>query len=283
MARPFIKYLGGKRGHKVLEHLKVALSKPTDTYLAVMAGGGGDFFTLQEAGHLEGCTVILNDADVELVQLYTALQTYPHRTHKVAQSEVDVVTGQSQASAGRYYNDVRELWNAGGQRHQGTQLFLRHAAFNGLFRRNLSGEMNVPPRDLNRLTIPSLSDLVECAEALKGVELLDWDFRRIEEDEDLFVGPGTLIYLDPPYDGGFTEYIAGGFKDQDQHDVVVLAAEWARRGASVVYSNAATPLIRALLSEHWPEATVELTDVRRPVSSDGATRGAVPEVIAYVY
>jgi site-specific DNA-adenine methylase len=153
-----------------------------------------------------------------------------------------------------------------------------------LWRVNQRGEMNTPPRDkLSEIHLPTVPELLECASALEGASLLDWDFRRYEEDENMFIGPGTLVFVDPPYDGdgAFRQYTADGFTETDQRDLVRLASEWSARGATVIYTNASTPLVRDLLDEEWPRADIEVVDVKRPVACKAESRAPVPEIIAY--
>jgi DNA adenine methylase len=280
MARPFVKSPGGKRDHCVIEQLTELPSDEYHTYVEPFLGGGAAFWRLQEAGHLADKTVILGDADADLVSLYAAVRKNPHALHAEALDERDfIATLPSKSDRKKSYNGLRELWNLG-EKKLGYQLVLRHACFNGVWRVNQGGAMNTPPRDkLDQLSIPQLPDLLECAQALESVELVDWDFREYEER--CFIGPGTLVYLDPPYDGSFTGYTPQGFDFDDQADLVKLAAEWAGRGAAVYYTNAATAPIASLLAEHWPTATVEKVEAKRSVSADGSARGPAPEVIAY--
>jgi DNA adenine methylase len=284
MAKPLVKYPGGKRDHVVLEQLsKLAQEIYFDTYISPTCGGAADFFALQERGLLTDKTVILGDADADLIQLYAAVLKNHHAVYKRARDEADHIALLTEKGKGKYYHSIRSLWNLG-ERNPGVQLFLRHACWNGLFRRNQKGELNTPARDLDNLSIPSIGELADAAAAFEGVELVDWDFRQYEEDDDVFVGPGVLMYVDPPYDGknGFRQYVAGGFTVDDQRDLIEHCATWSRRGATIVYSNADTALINQLLSDAWPEATVEHVHADWTISSDVKTRGLKPEVIAHV-
>ncbi len=282
MAQPFIKFPGGKRDHVVIDTIIKLQPSLFDTFVEPFVGGGGILFGLEASNFFDGVTVIAGDADADLVGLYAAIRRNPHSVYRKARAEADHVGSyKSEKQRKKAYNDLRDLWNLGDKK-PGYQLYLRHACFNGVFRVNKKGEMNMPPRDrLENVYIPQVPELLSCAQALQGVELLDWDFRTYEER--LFIGPGTLVYLDPPYDGdkAFREYTAAGFTDDDQRELIELAATWADRGATVVYSNADTPLVRKLLTEYWPESTVAAVSAKRTVSCDGETRNPAAEVIAY--
>lgn len=281
MAKPFTKHPGGKRDHVVISFLTSVLqTQPeVDTFIDPTFGGGSVFFALESAGLLVKKTVIVGDKDADLISLTDAVRARPEAVYRLAAKEATNLAGAPPREQKSMYNTNRELFNLGDKK-PGLQLFLRHACFNGLFRRNRSGKLNTPPRDrLDQIFIPSIDDLKECAAALQNVELLDWDFRQYEDEEDLFIGPNTLVYLDPPYDGGFVNYVADGFTENDQRDLIMLASEWAARGATVVYSNSATSLVCDLLRELWPEARVEYINARRSISSDGDRQPAAEVLV----
>jgi DNA adenine methylase len=279
MAQPVVKFPGGKREHVALD-LLLGLDYHYDTYAEIFLGGAAAFCALQEAGKLEGKIALLGDADRDLIALYAAIRKNPHKVHEVALVERDhIASYRTQRERKKSYNNLRDLWNLGSKK-PGYQLCLRHACFNGAFRLNKSGGMNMPPRDkLDELALPSVPQLLDFATALEGAELLDWDFR--EYAERVFIGFGTLVYLDPPYDASFDAYTAEGFDDEDQEDLIKQAAEWAGNGAKVVYSNAATELIRDLLSAHWPHATVQEVTAKHVISCDGTQRGDVAELLVH--
>jgi site-specific DNA-adenine methylase len=143
--------------------------------------------------------------------------------------------------------------------------------------------MNTPPRDhLESVRIPTAAEIGAAKEALERCILLDWDFRRLEEDDSVFIGPGSIIYCDPPYDGdgSFRQYIAEGFSQRDQHDLIVLLAAWCDRGAFCVTTNANTDFITREIAEFWPAATVVRVEASRSISAHG-DRNSAKEIIAY--
>ena len=286
MANPFVKFPGGKRNHVSL--VSAYLPPTFSTYIEPFTGAGGIFFGLEAAGllNLRAGLVVLSDADPDLIALYEAIRTDPAAVLKQALEEAEFVAGyNTEAGRKEAYNELRQLYNLG-EKLPGYQLYLRYACYNGVFRMSKAGNMNMPPRDhLDRTpsTLPSLDALQDCARALHGVELLDWHFAQIESDGSVFVGPGTVVYIDPPFDGAgaFREYTAAGFDHDDQEEVLRLAAEWSARGARVIYSNAYTPWVSRALKRLWPAATVTLIDAKRVVSCKASTRGIVKEILAY--
>ncbi|MNS86941.1 Modification methylase DpnIIA [compost metagenome] len=77
--------------------------------------------------------------------------------------------------------------------------------------------------------------------------------------------PGDFVFLDPPYDGTYTGYTAGGF---DLAAQVALADEVQRLtalGVKIVLTNADTPIIRELYSRH----TIREVAAPRSISCKG--------------
>lgn len=322
MAIPFIKFPGGKRDHAVVALLADILrSAPYHTYAEVMVGAGGPFFGLQAAGVCP-LNVLLNDADVELMQLYAALRSDMTPVLARAQMERDTLTALAPSLRKPAYYALRDRWDAG-ERSPGLQLFLRWACFNGLFRRNSKGFMNTPCSDkLRKVPLPNIAKLTAVSSVLQGhwlnvsadqmysasvpvqrarptrslrlrdgveaepksfggraaVTLLDWDFRELEQA--VFFGPGTLVYVDPPFDKSFNMYVAAGFTPVDQLELIEQCARWSRAGATVVYSNHTTPLIEVGLVDRWRSAVRFPVFAKRTIAADPLCRDPAPELIA---
>jgi len=258
-----------------------------DFFVEPMMGGGSVYLGLRSRGFLRRTYAFLGDANRELVALYGAIRKSPRDVYAGACE----YAGELRACDDRkgYYNMVRETYNmdvqAGELPPPGLTLFLRWACYNGVFRISRAGNMNMPPRDkLHQVPMPQLSQLESFSVAIKrDVELLNWDFRRYEDDEDIFIGAGTVVYLDPPYDGPktFKEYTAAGFTQDDQVDLISLAKTWASRGARVIYSNAATDNILDLLGSHWPQAELIIHDQKEIVACKSDARTPRTEVLAW--
>lgn len=279
--KPFLKFPGGKRDHVPL--IVDRLPSKFRNYVEPFLGGGAVFFGMQSQGLLHDKTVILGDVDSDLVALYEAVRDAPAELLMLAEKEA-LFIGEHETDRSRKgaYNELRELWNLGCRDPHYT-FYLRAACYNAVFRVNQKGHMNMPPRDtLHNLALPSLEHLQACSWALRDVELLDWHFSQYESDGSVFIGPGTVVYLDPPYDGAgaFRNYVATSFYQDDQIEVLQLAAEWSDRGATVIYSNADTPFIRDALAHYWPTAQIDFIDAVRFVSCKPDTRGVVTEILA---
>jgi DNA adenine methylase len=170
----------------------------------------------------------------------------------------------------RFYYAQRAFFNSlinlpgGRDTNEAAEIFyyLNRTGFNGLCRFNGSGEFNVP---FGRYaSIDYRRDFAAYASVLKKWEIRCGDFYTLDVAADDFV------YLDPPYDGTFTDYSAGGFSWDDQ---VHLADCFASHSGPVVASNQATDRVMALYRNRG--FRVELIEVRRRISANGDRTPAV--------
>lgn len=263
--------VGGKR--KLAPRILDCMTRPFDLYCEPFLGGGAIFLALHEAGRItEDTTVILGDANKDLIALWEAVRDNPAGTTQAANRIAYRCNGLED------YRAQRQLWNEG-DRTPARQLYLRANSFNGLWRENKQGAMNadwckeLPSRQVNR----ALIDASSLALRYPHAELLDWGFEQYEE---LDLGEGALIYLDPPYLGGWSDYTAGGWSEADFAKLCRMAARWTEHGAHVVLSHSDTPASREILQSDWPKAQLAQVYARRMINRDGGGRGPVAELLA---
>lgn len=250
-----------------------------DTYLEPFLGGGAVFYALESEGRLDGKLTVLGDGDPDLITLYAAVRDDTAGLIRDAGRHIAAADSDPE----NYFKHQQDLWNARVEnRTPGRHLYLRRACWNGLWRTSKTeGRFNTPWRKEPPAPLDE-QKLLRAAVTLRGVELLDWDFRRYETDESFFVGERTLVYLDPPYlgdAGDFTGYLPTGWGEKDLRELLELCREWTDRGAHVLLSHSNTEETRRLIGEVWSRSTVHLIDARRSINSDGEGRGPVKEVI----
>lgn len=113
--------------------------------------------------------------------------------------------------------------------------FLMKTGFNGVWQ--LNGNTNNrfgTPCGLMKHTdkVYDKDNVMEWHEALQKCEITSGDYKQTLKD----VGPGSYIFLDPPYRGGFADY--GTEKDDNfQQEVVNYLNAAAARGAYCMLSN----------------------------------------------
>lgn len=163
----------------------------------------------------------------------------------------------------------------GGLRLAAMFLYLNRAGFNGMYRENSKGEMNIPPGRYAKPELVNAEVLHACSAALQGVQLHVRGFEAALSQ----AGAGDLVYLDPPYFDTFTAYSKGGFDLEAQRQLAEAAAAAAARGAKVIISNSDTPEMRELYETHG--FTVGELKAARNINSDGAGRAKVTEIVAF--
>jgi DNA adenine methylase len=256
-ASPIVKWPGGKRWIVPLVGMGIhrRLLRTGGRYLEPFLGGGA------MALFLGAPRMILGDVERPLVALYTALQRDPARVHRLA--------GQLFRAGTRRldYEAVRRSSPRAPAAQAARLLYLNRLCFNGLYRTNRKGQFNVPYGQYTNPCLPSRTDLEDAARALAGAEIWHGDFEAIVRQ----ARRGDVIFADPPYDGTFTKYSAGGFSPKDQARLVDELLSAHARGAHFVSTNADTKWIRSAYA--WAE--VVPTAERRNINRNGKGRGRV--------
>ncbi len=210
---PLIKWPGGKRS----ELPSIAPRVPRhDRYFEPFFGGGGVFFALID------CESWGNDLHPDLIMLYElvaaqdagflgALHDFLGRWER---STLDQREG--------LYYECRSRYNG----HRGSDacraadfFVLRELAYGGMFRFNSRGEFNVPfgraygrsgilTKKIRRLSAPSVQA------KLSRLHLSALDFADFLGKHKF--GPTDFMFVDPPYDTAFSNYVGNGFDAEDQ-------------------------------------------------------------------
>jgi DNA adenine methylase len=120
-------------------------------------------------------------------------------------------------------------------------IYLNRTGFNGLYRENREGAFTIPYGGGDRSPKQLLKDrrLEEAAVVLKGADITFSDFELTMRTAK----EGDFVYCDPPYtakhnNNGFRRYNESIFSWSDQVRLHKAARAAARRGATVVVSNA---------------------------------------------
>lgn len=265
LARPFMKWVGGKT--RLLEQYADLFPRSFARYHEPFVGGGAVFFALGPS------EATLCDTNAELVNVYRVvrdrvssliknLQRHRYdKAHYYAVRAIDPATLDPVERAAR-------------------TIFLNRCGFNGLYRLNKSGKFNVPFGRYSNPTICDEPNLRACARALGGVELVHSTYETVVDAAE----EGDFVYFDPPYHplsktASFTEYVAGGFSDEDQVRLSILYKALTLKGVKAMLSNSSTPLIHTL----YKDFDVRIVQAPRAVNSNPARRGKVPEVVVLNY
>lgn len=254
---PIVKMPGGKTRllHELLPRIPPLAA--TGRYFEPFCGGAAVFFALAPM------RAVIADANADLIATYRAVA-----------ADVEAVIAELEQFQRRHsernYLATRAAWNRGA-RTPATFLYLNRTCFNGLWRVNRAGEFNVGPGKYRDPFGGIYERLRAAAPMLACSELRTGSYVDTLAD----AAAGDVVYLDSPYDAGWTAYTAAGFTDADQAELAFTVRTLAARGVRCVVSNADTPRIRAL----YAGLQIDVVRCTRSVNCDGAGRGAVDEVI----
>ncbi|MGC8472701.1 MAG: DNA adenine methylase [Acidimicrobiales bacterium] len=259
-ARPFIKWVGGKRS--ILPLLLERVPPSFSRYAEPFVGGGALFFALRAAGF--GQPAQLADANERLVT-----------TYEVVRDDVDalieVLAFHADAHDAEHYRLARLELSSETDPVKKAALFiyLNKTCFNGVYRVNKADVFNMGLGTLDSGWVLDADNLRQASAALQGVVLAHGDFSA------LVPASGDFVYLDPPYDKTYTGYTTQGFDESFQRRVAELCRSIDQVGGLFLASNADTPLIRAL----YDGFVVEEVSAVRSVSCAGHQRGRVRELL----
>jgi len=296
MARPFLKWAGGKR--QLISEIEARLPADIDdctTYVEPFIGGGSVLFRMLELFEFE--TVHVSDLNLELMLCYRTIREDADAVsgHLLSLSEMYPTDKEGQKAI---YHDVRDEWNASvGREGQfegedaaaraARTIFLNKTCFNGLFRVNKSGLFNVPCNYTKRPSLPTEAELLEVQETLQGADIRVAGFEECEE----LVDEGSFVYFDPPYrplsdTSGFVSYSKEDFDDDDQRRLAELFRRLDAKGARLMLSNSDprnTNPDDDFFDELYSGFRVERVMARRSINSVGGGRGEITEIMVRNY
>lgn len=273
--RPFLKWVGGKR--QLLKDLVRLLPKTFGRYYEQFVGGGALFF------HLLPAHAILSDVNADLVNAYVVVRDYTNsliaHLYGLQGEYLELSMDGREAMYYRIRADAdQRLRSAVGR--AARMIFINKTGFNGLYRVNRSGKINVPFGKHKCPAICDTDNLRACARALKRSDILLASF----EDTMARAVSGDLVYCDPPYvpagpTADFTAYAKDGFGMAAQEALAAAVERLTARGIHVMLSNADVPWVR----ERYAAFHVHGVTARRAVNCKGSKRGPVGEVIVTNY
>lgn len=264
--KSFIKWVGGKT--QLLPHLLELAPKEFKSYHEPFLGGGALFFALEPE------TAYLSDFNPRLINAFRCVK-------EDLQGVVSHMRTFKRTKECFY--EQRDLLNKEGSvffaeaEAAARFIFLNKTCFNGLWRENAGGGMNVPYGGDRSGKFLDESNLMACSIALRASNLYlsSHDFGEVDNHAD----EGDFVYFDPPYipltATSFVDYTADGFGAPEQLRLRGLAVSLKSRGVHVMLSNSDTPLVREL----YKGFDLHEVQARRSVNSDGMGRGKVGELI----
>ena len=246
MAKPFLKWAGGKR--QLITTIEGVLPKnieDLDTYIEPFIGGGALLFHFLEKNQFKNWHI--SDINPELILCYKRIKDSVKLVNTALNKLISEYPTDNESRATFFY-EIRSQWNSNldienmSKKKQcervAQTIFLNKTCFNGLFRLNRKGEFNVPTGKYVNPSFPSNNDLIAVSKALSNVKIhlgaydsaIDW----IEGE--------TLVYFDPPYrplskTSSFVSYSKGDFNDEDQNNLAEFCNTLNDRNVKFILSN----------------------------------------------
>jgi len=258
-AIPFLRWVGGKKNFvpTLAPTIKTYLEETKGHYIEPFVGGGAMMLALGLP------KTVINDVLPDLTKTYLAVRDSPVEVGLLLCELRDWGTEEN------HYYAVRASEPDSDVDAAARMIYLNAHCFNGIWRTNKSGKMNVPyGKKADKITDALLERIGEASEALQGVEVFNEDFEPVVKAAE----EGDLLYVDPPYDGTFVDYAEEGFVGMSQHRLGSELAEADKRGVAFICHNADTELVRNWFSY----ATIVRVGEARSVNSDGKGRGKAP-------
>lgn len=288
LARPFIKWVGGKT--QLLD--EVCKSLPRDfatrrhiTYVEPFVGGGAVmFWILQAYPNIE--RAVINDINPELICTYRVIKEDAESLISALlriQAEYLPLSSESRKD---YYMRKRALFNTKPINPVETAalfIFLNRTCFNGLYRVNSKGAFNVPHGKYANPRICDEENIRSASRVLQKVEILCGDFAQTGD----YAGSNTLYYFDPPYKpltdtSSFTSYAKGGFDDSEQIRLRDFCNRISEAGSMFVASNSDPKDLNSeekFFDDIYQHFTIKRVSASRMINSDSSARGAISELM----
>jgi DNA adenine methylase len=268
--RPFLKWAGGKRN--LIPEILARFPPGYRDYYEPFLGGGAVFLALSPGGRIGGRT-FLGDLNPDVAICWSVIR-----------DSVDELIGQLRELANRTsredYERVRDLApqqpGYGPIEQAARTIYLNRLCFNGLYRVNQKGQFNVPYGKQKTPGVVDAPNLRVVSEALQGVSITNGHYAETLKQ----VGPGDLVYLDPPYvptsaTANYVGFCPNGFGPADQEELAATFDRCARAGATVLLSNSDTPEARYLYRRYRIDPIV----ARRSIAASGTKREPAREIL----
>ena len=278
----FIKWCGGKKRLSKQIIGKFPDKSEYDIYCEVFLGGGSIFFELKPE------KAILADINPNLINTFIMvrdnLKELKKELKKIHDEYNALPEGKSQERKDYYY-DIRKkynkLKNSKKKKDRLTLakyfIFLNKTGFNGMYRENAKGELNIPIGSYKTPIIYNSEVLDSCSELLQNKEIVCMDcFSLLDKVRAEHPNERILYYLDPPYyvcdESKFKSYTKDDFTNEHQKR---LADYLKNNKLTFVASNAECEEVREL---YEGVSEIESVEISRTIKGD-ADRGKAKEVI----
>ena len=266
MARPVLKWAGGKRRLRFEMERLIPKDYLDRSYHEPFFGGGAIFF------HFEPSRGSINDVNKRLMSFYQVVKDSPR--------ELIEEVSQYKYSKGQYY-ECRRMFNEdelSKLQEAAILLYMNKTGYNGLYRVNSKGRYNVPFGKFKNPAIVHEDRIMKASELFSQVDIYSERFSYILD----VIEEGDIVYLDPPYlpqvdSQGFTAYSTKGFGLEDHMLLMDVCKKLDDMGVLFIQSNSHQPPIIDACEKHGFK--VHTVNVSRAINRVISDRGRIPEVL----
>lgn len=270
MQPPLSRWAGGKR-HMIPRLLELLPEGDNWTLHETFAGGAALFWHLTSPEKPKHA--VLTETCEPIRRMYVALRDEADEVdfHMDSHRRCEPADGVN-----LLYYAVRDEINAkalGTAEAAAGVLYLNRRCFNGLWRENSKGKMNVPVGKWKKAPppLPTREEILAWSKALQCSYFHRTDLALHE--------PGDVIFADPPYAGGFTGYTAAGFSMEDQEKLIANLLLAKKAGVQrIIATNS------LIMAPAYRDAGFNVEEWSRSgtINSDANGRKAVKEMIAWL-
>lgn len=273
---PLVNWAGGKR--QIIDIIKNSLPRAYNKYYEPFVGGGSVFMNILPANG------VINDINPMLVNMYKQVKASPEALIEECKTIEEEVLNTKRETV---YFKIRDAYNKKISKgiydvqSAAYMIFITKHAFNGLYRVNSKGLMNVSynsTRDGVRYWYDS-KNIRNISFYLNqnNIEIMNTDFETVCSR----VRKGDFVYFDSPYipergkTGCFGAYSKDNWSWEDHKRLVILTKDLTDRGAYVMLSNNECSLIYEL----YEQFHIKSFPVRRSINCNGDGRKGIEVLI----
>lgn len=286
----YLKWVGSK--NQIINDIVSQFPKDIDRYIEPFIGSASVYFGVHDSTQnnlyfKEPSSFYLSDTNFFLINCHSEVRD---NSDKVCNKLNRLEKEHNEAACKKsLYLEIRsKVTNASIASIDPSELaayfiYINKTCFNGLWRVNKSGKNNVPFN--NNKTVSFNYELIkEASKKLSKADLIVREFDDIDEEE---LGPGTFVYLDPPYvplnpTSSFTSYTSKGFNINDLDRLKKLCEKLDANNAKWMLSNSTAPFVYETFNK-WNISEIMVHRFVRAIKNKDEKREKVAEVIVRNY
>lgn len=285
MAKPFLKWAGGKKQLIDVIRQYYPFSQAITKYAEPFVGGGAILFDILNNFNLK--QIYISDINPNLIQTYVCIRDNLHELLEALKKYQNEYIPLSTENRKIYYNEKRRLFNNKTKlsdiENASLLIFLNKTCFNGLYRVNKKGEFNVPMGTYKNPAIYDEKNLYFVSQKLQHIEISCADFT----DSFDFIDNQTFVYFDPPYrplsqTASFTSYTENEFDDTAQKKLAQFIEKIDRKGAKFLLSNSDPKNLNEndiFFEKLYSNYNIKRTKAARMINCKCEERGTITELL----